>query len=78
MERAGGGKAEERKKQEERRGQIRTFLSSSSHLFRLCVFLLNFLGVFHEHYLKGSWGGGGGPPSVYLPLTNGIPFLCMV
>ena len=54
MERAGGGKAEERKKQEERTGQIRTFLSSSSHLFRLSVFLLNFLGVFHAHYLKGS------------------------
>ena len=45
METAGGEKAEERKKEEERRGQIRTFLSPSSQPF----------SVF---YLKGSCGEG--------------------
>ena len=64
----GGGK---RKKEEERRGQICTFLSPSSQPF--FAFSCSIFLASSKHMIWRDLGGKG-PPSVYLPLINGIPF----
>ena len=60
-----------RKKEEERRGQIRPFLSPSSQPFS--SFSCSIFLASSKHMIWRDLGGKG-PPSVYLPLTNGIPF----
>ena len=50
----GGGEAEERGREE----RTNSYLPLSFFPTFLCVFLLNFLGVFQAHHLKGSWADG--------------------
>ena len=50
----GGGEAEERGREE----RTNSYLPLSFFPTFLCVFLLNFLGVFQAHHLKGSWAEG--------------------
>ena len=71
----GGRGKSGRKKQGGREKRTNPYLPLSLFPTLLCVFLLNFLGAFHAHYLRGSWGGRGGGSSFRIPsIAKWYPF----
>ena len=80
-----GREGEKRKKERNRKREDDKFVPSSLPLpifsgsvFSCSIFLASSMHTIWRDLEGRGGGGGGGPLSVYLPLTNGIPFLCIV